>query len=243
MVQPTARRTQAEALAGHGLPYPEHVARCFAWTPVRREEAVFDAAAADIDRLLPGPEPIADRLLAWDDRFLIPPDRLADVVAWLIARYRERSARLFGLPEGEELHIRLVSKQPWAGYNWFDGARRSRVDINTDLPSRAAELLHVAAHESYPGHHLEHAWKEAELVDRRRRMEASILLINTPECLISEGLADLGHRFARPPGDEVGLQIELYERAGLAIAGDTEAARAAAETTVALAGPRRTLSE
>ena len=29
---------------------------------------------------------------------------------------------------------------------------------------------------------------------RQGRLEASVLLINTPECLISEGLADLGHR-------------------------------------------------
>ena len=43
------------------------------------------------------------------------------------------------------------------------------------------------AHETYPGHHLEHAWKEAELVDRLGRLEASILLINTPECLDQRG--------------------------------------------------------
>ena len=72
------------------------------------------------------------------------------------------------------------------------------MDINTDLPVRATDLIHVVAHETYPGHHLEHAWKEADLVDTRGRMEASILLINTPECLISEGLADVGAGFAAP---------------------------------------------
>jgi hypothetical protein len=241
--QVVALRTHAESLAGHSLPYLEHVQRCFAWSPVRREEAVFDDAAATIDRLLPGPGPLADRLGAWDELLTVPADRLGDVLAWLVARFRARAATLFGLPEGEEIRIHQVTKQPWTGYNWYDGGRHSRFDLNTDLPTRVADLVHVAAHESYPGHHLEHVWKETELVDRLHRLEASILLINTPECLVSEGLADIGHEFASPAAEEAELLVELYERASLPIASDAAAARAAAETAVALAGPRRRLTE
>ncbi|HUQ78222.1 MAG TPA: DUF885 domain-containing protein [Patescibacteria group bacterium] len=241
--QLVALRTHAEALAGGPLPYVEHVRRCFDWAPLRRDEAVFDAAAAEIDALLPGPEPLADRIAAWDDRFVVARDRLPDVLAWLVATFRERAAATFGLPEGEDLRVRVVANQPWTGYNWYDGGLRSRFDLNTDLPARAAELIHVAAHETYPGHHLEHAWKETELVERMGRLESSILLINTPECLVSEGLADLGHRFASPADKEADFLLELYERAGLIVARDPAAARAAAETSVALARPRRRLSE
>ena len=240
--QVVALRTHAEALAGEPLPYLEHVERCFAWSPVRRDEALFHDAAAEIDRLLPGPQPLAERLGAWEDRFTIPPDRVADVLAWLVARFRARAEGVFGLPDGEDLRIRLVTKQPWTGYNWYDGGRQSRFDLNTDLPITAARLIHVAAHETYPGHHLEHVSKEAELVDRRQRLEASVLLINTPECLISEGLADLGHRFASPADEEADLLVELCERAGMAIATDGPAARVAAVTTVALAEPLQRLT-
>ena len=56
---------------------------------------------------------------------------------------------------------------------------------------------------------------------RRGRLEASILLINTPECLISEGLADLGVELRRPARASVeDLLVELFERAGLPVAGD-----------------------
>jgi hypothetical protein len=242
-LQTIALRTHAEVLAGDHLPYLEHVERCFAWRPVRRDEAFFDAAAGRIAALLPGDGTVAERLAAWDDRFVVPPDRVLDLATFLAERFRARAAATFGLPEGEELRIRTVKHQPWSGYNWFDGARRSRVDINTDLPTWVAGLVHVAAHESYPGHHLEHAWKETELVDRLGRLEASILLINAPECLVSEGLADLGHEFASPSADEPDLLVELYERAGLPIAADPAAARTAAETTVALGPDRRVLSE
>jgi hypothetical protein len=48
------------------------------------------------------------------------------------------------------------------------------------------------AHESYPGHHTEHTRKEVGLVRRRRRLEETIFLVGTPQCLLAEGLADLG---------------------------------------------------
>jgi hypothetical protein len=241
-VQLVALERQAAAIAGDELPYLEHVTRCFAFRPSRRPDAEFDAAAAQIDGLLGGPGSLAERLAAWDLRFEIPVDRLAGVLAWLVERCRERAAPVFGLPDGENLAVSLVTGQPWSGYNWFHGGRRSRVDINTDLPVHAADVVATVAHETYPGHHLEHAWKEADLVDRQARLEASILLINTPECLISEGLANLGRRFVAPPAEAAELLVELYGRAGLAIASDPVGARAAAELDVALSGARRSLS-
>ncbi len=241
--QIVALKTQAAALAGDSLPYLDHVSRCFAWTPTRRDDERFDEAAGVLEELLPGAEPLAERLAAWDARFEIPLDRLPAIVDWLVGLFRERASALFGVPEGENLRVSLVRNQPWTGYNWYDGGLRSRVDLNTDLPVRAPDLVHTVAHETFPGHHLEHAWKEADLVEGQGRLEASVLLINTPECLVSEGLADLGRTFASPPQGDADLLVELYSRAGLPIASDPSAARDAAERTVAMAPLRRRLSE
>lgn len=240
--QLVALETQAAALAGEPLPYLDHVERCFSFAPPRRDDDEFEAAAARIDELLPGDGSLEDRLAAWDTRFVIPVERLPTVVERLVERFRDRAAGLFGLPDGEDLRVSLVTGQPWSGYNWFDGGRRSRVDINTDLPVRATDLLHTVAHETFPGHHLEHAWKEADLVDAQGRLEASILLINTPECLISEGLADSGVRFAAPDDTVADLLVDIYGWAGLSLADDPDAARAAADRSVALLAPRRALS-
>ena len=234
VAQLVALETQARALAGDPLPYLEHVTACFDFTPERTDEVVFEAAAADLDRLLPGDGTPTERMAAWDARFTIPPDRLREVIDALLPRFRERARSLFGLPEGEQLTVSLVRDQPWSGYNWYDGELHSRVEINTDLPSRAADLLGVLPHETYPGHHLEHAWHEAHLVGELGRLEASVLCINAPECLLSEGLADLGRRFAVPAADEVDLLMEIYGLAGLEVARDRAAARAAAEAQAAI---------
>ena len=238
--QLVALEAHARTLAGDELPYLELVSRCFDdAAPVRRDEAVFHVAAARLEELVPGPGTLRDRLAAWDQQMTVPPDRLTAVIDWLVGVTRERADALFGLPVGETLRVSLVSGQPWSGYNWYDGGLRSRVDVNTDLPVRAPDLVSLVAHETYPGHHLEHAWRETVLVEERGQLEASILLINAPECFISEGLAEVGRQFVVPPATELELFEELFRRAGLAsLADDPAASRATAELAIAIRDAR-----
>lgn len=242
LAQVRALAAHAQTLDGDPLPYREHVALCLGFEPSRHDDAVLREALQELDALLPGEGPRNERLVAWDRRLEIPVDRLPGVIDWLVGRFRDRARRDFGLPDGEDLRVSIVTGQPWSGYNWYDGGRRSRVDINTDLPVRAPDFVKTVAHETYPGHHLEHAWKEADLVDRLGRMESSMLLINTPECPISEGLADLGISFASPIEEQADLLVELFERGGLAVSADPVEARDTAERAVALEGPRHRLA-
>jgi hypothetical protein len=241
-VQLVALEAQAAELAGEHIPYLELVERYLSIPPSRHPDDEFRAAAATIDALLPGPGTTADRLAELDARLVVPTDRILPVTQWLVDRFRAIALDRFGLPSGEDLRLGLVSQQPWGAYNWFHGGGRSRVDINTDLPMRAMGVPRVAAHEAYPGHHLEHAWKEADLVDRQGRLENSILVMNAPECVISEGLANVGFRFVAPPDERIDLYAELYERAGLADPADRAANRRDAALMEALWAPRRVLS-
>jgi hypothetical protein len=240
--QLVALEAHARSLGGERMPYREELERLFDWVPARRDDAQFEEAAARLDALLPGADPLVERLATWDAGLVVPEPALSDVVAWLVARFREQARATLGLPDGESFRTAFVRNRPWSGYNWYEGGFRSRFDLNLDLPVRAPALIHVVAHETYPGHHLEHAWKEADLVERQHRLEASVLLINAPECLISEGLADLGHRFAVPPADEPALLAELLERAAVpALAGD--GAAAIADRALRLAAARSVLDE
>lgn len=236
-----AIETLAAELAGAELPYRDLVAACFDH-PIRWwDEAIFAAVAAELEALVPGDGPLADRLAAWDAALTVDEERVEPLARWLAERFREQAATLVGLPEGESLRIGTVRGQPWSGYTWYDGGRRSRVDLNLDLPIRVPELAAVVAHETYPGHHLEHAWKEAELVDRLARLEASLLSIDTPECLLSEGLADLGRDLVVPPAHEPDLLAEAFVVAGLPLAADPVRRRETAERAAAIGRLRRRL--
>ena len=241
-LQLVALETLARVKAGDPIPYLDQVARCLTLHLERRPDAAFEAAAARLETALPGEGTLADRMAAEDAAWTVPPDRVAAVADVLVPRFRDRAAAQFGLPDGEALRVSLVRDQPWTGYNWYDGGFRSRVDLNVDMPIRLPNLVGTVAHETYPGHHLEHATKEQVLVEELGRLEASILLINTPECLISEGLGNAGIAFAVPPDEMADLLVELAHVGGLPLAGDPGALLAAATRFAAVADQREILA-
>ncbi|HTM85018.1 MAG TPA: DUF885 domain-containing protein, partial [Mycobacterium sp.] len=95
-----------------------------------------------------------------------------------------------------------------------------------------SNLPRLVAHESYPGHHTEHCRKEAGLVARRGQAEQTIFLVNTPQCLMAEGLADLALHAVIGPGWGA-WAAEIYADLGLPFDGERAEAIAAASTALA----------
>jgi hypothetical protein len=218
--QVEAMLTTARRVAGEELPYREEVRLLFDIEPVATPEGAYDAAIADLETLLPGDSPIAERLIAWRQSYAIPPETARRLVDIILPELRARTQEFVDLPKGESIEIRMVQDQPWSGYNWYLGNGRSRVDLNTDLPIYAYRLTDLLAHEGYPGHHTEHALKE-RLYTEQGLGEHALQLINTPECVISEGIATLAEKMLFDPNELVRFRRErVYPAAG--ISGDTE---------------------
>jgi hypothetical protein len=183
--------TSARKLAGEAIGYADEVEWCYGVRPAPLDEDVFAAAHAALDDALPGSGDLRDRYIAWRESQAVPVDVLPAALRSLADDFRERTGRLFGLPDGEHVEWELAHDQPWSGFNYYLGDLRSRVAINTDLPVLSTSLAHLVAHEAYPGHHTEHSRKEAGLVRQRGWQEETIFLVGTPQCLLAEGLADL----------------------------------------------------
>ena len=183
----SARRFDGETVA-----FADEVEDCYGVRPTRIDDDELADAHRRLDAVLPGSGPLAERYTAWRESQVVPPDTLRPAIASLADDWRERTQQLFGLPEGEHIDWDLVSNEPWSGFNYYAGNLRSRVVINTDLPVLSLSLGILVAHEAYPGHHTEHARKEAGLVRQRGHLEETIFLVGTPQCLLAEGLADLG---------------------------------------------------
>ena len=179
-------------LAGQQVGFVDEVEAYFGVRIALGDEADYAAAHARLDALLPGSGSLAERYAAHRATDDCPPDRLAGVVQELSGALRERVRTGYGLPPDETVEYQIVTDQPWSGFNDYLGGMRSTVAINADLPHRLSQLPHLVAHESYPGHHTEHCRKERGLVDAGGRPEHTVFLVNTPECLVAEGLADLG---------------------------------------------------
>lgn len=182
----------AQRFAGEPVGFLDEVEECYGVRPVRVDDDTIADAHRRIDAVLPGSGSLGDRLIAWREAQAVPRDKIEAAVNSLADDFRDRTQRLFGLPEGEHVDFDLVENEPWAGFNYYLGDLRSRVVINTDLPVLSTSLGHLVSHEAYPGHHTEHTRKEAGLVRRHGQLEETIFLVGTPQCLLAEGLADLG---------------------------------------------------
>jgi hypothetical protein len=181
----------AEQAAGRPVDWVSAVRRCYGVEVAVTPEERFEHAHARLEAALPGRGDLASRLERWNESQVVPPARLLECFDALTEVLRSRTGRLVDLPQGEQIEAELVSGNPWGAYNWYRGRLESRIEINTDLPLASYQLALIAAHEGYPGHHAEHACKEARLVDELGHEEATILLIHTPESLVSEGIAEV----------------------------------------------------
>ena len=190
--QLTGLECTARKMSGEPVGFVDEVAAYFQVDVVLGDPAEYAAAHAELGALLPGSGTLAERYAAHRRREECPPARLETAVLALSSALRDRVRGQYGLPEAETVRYEVVTDKPWSGFNYYEGDYRSRVAINADLPHRLSQLPHLVAHESYPGHHTEHCRKERGLVERADRLEHTVFLVNTPECLMAEGLADLG---------------------------------------------------
>jgi hypothetical protein len=191
--------TAARKLGGAEIPFEEEVELYYGVPPHRTPESEFEATHEAIDALLPGNGSLEERYRVWREDDAIPADRLAEVISRLNAALQERAAGLVGLPEGESVEYEYVSGKPWTAFNYYRGDLQSRIEVNTDVASVPDAIVEWVAHETYPGHHTEHAWKE-QLLTRTGRLEETIVLIPTPQSVMSEGIATVAAEIAL--GDE-----------------------------------------
>ena len=179
--------TYARVLAGEQISYSDEVEGCYGVRPELTPESVYEQAHAELDELLPGDGSLLERRNAWRERHLCAGHAAIPVLADLVALLRTPTETRVELPGGERVDLDPVTDEPWWAFNYYQGGFHSRVVLNTDVPTTGLDLLHLAAHEVYPGHHTEHAVKEQLL-----GVEERIQLVPTPQAVLSEGIAETG---------------------------------------------------
>jgi hypothetical protein len=157
---------------------------------------------------------LAERYEAWRSAANVPPDRVVPALLEVADELRARTAALLELPAGEEVVVEEVRDEPWWAFNYYLGGLRSRVVVNLDVPTTCDDVVGIAAHEVYPGHHTEHAVKEQHLIRDRGRLEESIQLLPTPAALVSEGIAENGLSVVLD-GDVPSRLTGIFRRRGL----------------------------
>src|SRR3954447_22556523 len=131
----TARKMSVEPVG-----FVEEVATYFQVDVVLGDPAVYAAAHAELETLLPGGGSLAERYAEHRRREECPPDRLEAAVLALSSALRDEVRGRYGLSDVETVQYEVVTDQPWSGFNYYEGDFRSRVAINADLPHRLSHL-------------------------------------------------------------------------------------------------------
>lgn len=222
--------------AGEDVGFVEEVRDYFDVDIVKGDPDRYREAHRKLEEAVGGSGSLADRMQAHRASEEIPPARLEECIHAFSSALRDRVRVDYPLPAAETITYEVVTDKPWSGFNYYEGDYRSTVAVNADLKQQMSNLPRLVAHESYPGHHTEHCRKEAGLVEGQGQAEQTIFLVNTPQCLMAEGLADLALHAAIGP-NWGSWAAEVYADLGLRF--DGERAEAISAASVALADVRQ----
>ena len=231
--QVLACETVARRLAGERFSWTEEVERCFSMRPSPVGDERFAEAHRLLEEALPQGGSLAERYGRWLESQAVPRDLLPAATEQLATHLRRRTRELAPMPDDEDFELEVVRGEPWSAFNYYLGGYRSRVAINADTLLWSSSLTDLVTHELYPGHHTEHACKEALLVREWRYLEETIALVLSPQSLVSEGIASLAF--------EIALGVDAHAVAAdllraLDIPYDNETATAVQDADEALAG-------
>ena len=212
--------TRLRMLQRERLSFREEALGLYGVDPRPRPLSEFDPILARIDRLVPGEGPLAARVDAFMDRFVVPRDRLDAVMRAAIAECRRRTVLHIPLPRGEHFSLEFVTGRSWSGYNWYQGNFNSLIQVNTDLPVRMGRAIDLGCHEGYPGHHVYNMLLERNLARGRGWVEYMVYPLYSPQSFIAEGSANYGIELAFPGNERLEFERRvLYPLAGISSEG------------------------
>lgn len=231
--QLTAMSAMARLLNGEEITFPDRVELLLGCRIEPEPAATFEESASTLSSLLPGNGTLAERLAKHDASLTPEPGRVLPEMEAFAEVLRRRCAQEWGLPDGELVEWVDARGGPFTAFARYLGGCRTRIELNLDIPLTISRMLHFAAHEVYPGHHMERSSKEIRLVRGEDRGEAMVLVACTPESLVLEGMAEHALRLTLTQPE---IAYELERAAALSgLPGDVRLDQE-------IAGPRGVLS-
>ena len=238
-----AADTRMRMLSGQKFAFDDEAKGQFATVPWLKPLAFYDTILARLEKEIPGTGPLATRVDAFNERFVIPKEHLKPVFDAAIAECRKRTTEHMTLPKDESFVMEFVTGKPWSGYNYYQGKYKSLIQINTDLPIRISRAVDLGCHEGYPGHHVLNLMIESKLYRGKGWEEFSVNPLYSPQSVISEGSANYGIDLAFSSAERLQFERDvLYPLAGL----DPKTAEAfwrLQQATEALSGARLTIAK
>jgi hypothetical protein len=209
--------SRVDLLLGAHLTFDQETQQMFGvQVPPRYDQPRLVHIRSQLDSLLPGPGGLAERYSVFDQKFIVPPDRLSAVMDRALQGCRERTVAHLNLPPGESVALEYVHDKPWSAFSRYQGNFHSLIQINKDFGLTVDQVLQLACHEGYPGHHAYNSLRELQLVRERHLTEFMVQPTFSPQSLASEAAATFAIELAFPEPERTRFERdELFPLAGL----------------------------
>ena len=175
----------------------------------------WQAARAELEKLLPGEGPLVRRADAFRARFVVPMEQRKALFDKALAECRARTRAQWAMPEGERLEVEWTDSVP-AAWHRYHGDYRSSLRINRQALALPGQAIDLACHEGYPGHHAQFTMMEAAAGPKGLTVEDRIMLLRSPGSVVREGAAEAGVDTVFPADERLDfLRGTLFPMAGL----------------------------
>ena len=149
-------------------------------------------ARTNLEQRLPGRGPLQRRYVAFRARHAIAPARLDATLQAALGLCRAQTLSHVPLPDNEQVHLEAVAGLGLEGFASYETRFRSHLQINTSGPIDIARVAWLMAHESYPGHHMQHVLADRDLVQEQGWAERALSPGFGWHLLAAEGAAEAG---------------------------------------------------
>ena len=211
-----AVKAKIDLLAGRKMSFDEESKALYDVVAPAYDEARSRSIRKELEEAVPGKEDMVARLANYQARFTVPEGKLKEVLTTVTAEYRRRTVEHMSLPVGERFELRFVTGKPWTAAATYKGRGFSLIEVNAEAPFGMANVVELAGHEIYPGHHVHLSLLDRRLAKDRGWVEFSVLPLHSPLALVSEGLAEYGRELVMPRAQRAEYErTVLFPLAGL----------------------------
>jgi hypothetical protein len=190
--------TRLKVLNNEDISFIDECENIYQFTPDIKEYSYFDSLLVELDKELLGEESLPLKIANYRDRFKLRYTKIDEAFRKSINEAKKITNQYIQLPDSEVVTIEYIDGAPWSAYNWYQGKFKSLIQLNTQSDVHLERVLDLAAHESYPGHHVYYTLRDKMYYQDSGFVEFSIYTLFSPVSFLAEGTAVYGNELVFP---------------------------------------------
>lgn len=177
--------------------------KVYQFKPSLRPFSYYDSLLVELDSQIPGQGNLIDRYSKYRNKFIVKNDHLDSSFRKALNYAALKTKEYIKMPMEEGVTVEYMEGAPWSAYNWYKGNYNSLIQVNKSVDIHFEKILDLAAHESYPGHHVYYTKREKNFYKDSGFVEFSIYPLYSPVSFLAEGTAEYGIDLVFPENEKI----------------------------------------